>query len=209
MSSAAQNDFRWGNTSTWDSDWSWESQGKDWDWKKVTFNDAQKASYERLFTLSPQAREQDGAYKSLSAQDKQVFNQLAGMSGEQRTEAMLDITRRQQFQFYKDAIALRNSSPAFRADAEVNRVFTHNDDSVMAFTRKSGNEEYLIVGSLNHQNLDGYTMPLPPGNWKEVLNSDAGAYGGGNFGNFGATLNGGGNTKVNIPSAGYVVFKKT
>ena len=91
-----------------------------------------------------------------------------------------------EFHFYQDAIALRNSSPAFRADAEVNRVYTHNDDSVLAFTRKSGNEEYLVVGSLNHQNLDGYTMPLPPGNWKEVLNSDAGAYGGGNFGNFGA-----------------------
>ena len=90
----------------------------------------------------------------------------------------------------------------------MNRVYTHNDDSVLAFTRKSGNDEYLVVGSLNHQNLDGYKMPLPPGNWKEVLNSDAGAYGGGNFGNFGATLNGGGVTPVNIPSAGYVVFKK-
>ena len=28
-------------------------------------------------------------------------------------------------------------------------MYTHNDDSVMAFTRKSGNEEYLIVASLN------------------------------------------------------------
>jgi maltooligosyltrehalose trehalohydrolase len=204
----AQNDFRWGNPSTWDSDWSWESLGKDWDWDKVTFNDTQRATYERLFTLSPQAREQDGAYRGLSAEDKKVFNALAGMEGASRKEAMLDITRRQQFHFFKDAIALRNSSDAFRADAEVNRVYTHNDDSVMAFTRKFGDEEYLIVGSLNRQNLDGYTMPLPPGSWKEVLNSDAGVYGGNNFGNFGATLNGGGDTKVNIPSAGYVVFKK-
>jgi maltooligosyltrehalose trehalohydrolase len=205
----AQNDFRWGDPSSWDSDWSWESLGKDWDWGKVTFNDTQRASYERLFTLSPQAREQDGAYRGLSSEDKKVFNQLAGMGAEQRKEAMQDITRRQQFHFFKDAIALRNSSNAFRADAEVNRVYTHNDDSVMAFTRKFGNEEYLIVGSLNRQNLEGYDMPLPPGNWKEVLNSDAGAYGGNNFGNFGATLNGGGTTKVNIPSAGYVVFKKS
>ncbi|WP_224367402.1 alpha-amylase family glycosyl hydrolase [Hyalangium versicolor] len=204
----AQNDFRWGNPSTWDNDWSWESLGKDWDWKQVTFNDTQKATYERLFNLAPQAREQDGAYKGLSAQDKQVFNTLAKLEPSQRQEAMLDITQRQQFQFYKDSIALRNSSPAFSATAEVNRVYTHNDDSVLAFTRKSGNEEYLVVGSLNHQNLDGYKMPLPPGNWQEVLNSDAGAYGGGNFGNFGATLNGGGTTPVNIPSAGYVVFKK-
>ncbi len=204
----AQNDFKWGNTSTWDSDWSWESLGKDWDWTKVTFNDATKASYERLLALPQPQREQDAAYRNLSAQDKQVFNHLAGLEGAQRTEAMLDITRKQQFQFFKDAIALRNSSPAFRADAEVKRVYTHNDDSVMAFTRKFGDEEYLIIGSLNRQNLDGYNMPLPPGNWKEVMNSDGAAYGGGNFGNFGATLNGGGNTKVNIPAAGYVVLKK-
>lgn len=32
----------------------------------------------------------------------------------------------------------------------------------MAFTRKSGNEEYLIVASLNRNNLEGYNMPLPP-----------------------------------------------
>lgn len=203
----AQNDFRWGKPNTWDSDWSWEGLGKDWNWDKVTFNDGQKATYERLFTLSPEARAQDGAFKGLSAEDKKVFNHLAGMEPAQRTEAMLDITQRQQFHFFKDAIALRNSSPAFRADAEVQRVYTHNDDSVMAFTRKSGNEEYLIIGSLNRQNLEGYNMPLPPGNWKEVLNSDAGVYGGNNFGNYGATLNGG-NTKVNIPSAGYVVLKK-
>ena len=132
---------------------------------------------------------------------------LAGLDGAKRTEAMLDITRRQSFRFYQDAIALRHSSPAFRADAEVNRVYTHNEDSVMAFTRKAGGEEYLVVGSLNRENLEGYTMPLPPGNWKEVLNSDAAVYGGDNFGNYGAKLSGG-NTKVNIPAAGYVVFKK-
>ncbi len=203
----AQNDFRWGNPSTWDSDWSWESLGKDWNWDKVTFNDARKASYERLFALPPEARAKDGEYRGLSAEDRKVFENLAAMPAEQRTEAMLDITRRQSFRFYQDAIALRHSSPAFRADAEVNRVYTHNEDSVMAFTRKAGGEEYLVVGSLNRENLEGYTMPLPPGNWKEVLNSDAAVYGGDNFGNYGAKLSGG-NTKVNIPAAGYVVFKK-
>jgi 1,4-alpha-glucan branching enzyme len=203
----AQNDFRWGNPSTWDSDWSWEGLGKDWNWDKVTFNDAQKASYERLLAMPEQARTQDAAYRGLSEADRKVFDHLAALPKEHRTEAMLDITQRQSHRFYKDAIALRNSSDAFRADAEVHRVYTHNDDSVMAFTRKSGNEEYLIVGSLNRKNLEGYTMPLPPGQWKEVLNSDAAVYGGSNFGNYGATLNGG-NTKVNIPAAGYVVLKK-
>lgn len=82
-------------------------------------------------------------------EDRKVFEHLAAMAGEHRTEAMLDITRRQSF----------------------------------------------------------HSMPLPPGNWKEVRNSDAAAYGGSNFGNYGATL-GGGNTKVKIPAAGYVVFRK-
>ncbi|WP_071902262.1 alpha-amylase family glycosyl hydrolase [Cystobacter ferrugineus] len=203
----AQNDFRWGNPSTWDSDWDWASLGKDWNWEKVTFNDARKKDYERLYTLTPEKRVKDAAYQGLSAEDRKVFESLAALPAHQRTDAMLDITKKQSFRFYRDAIALRQSSPAFRADAEVKRVYTHNDDSVMAFTRKSGGEEYLVVGSMNRQNLEGYALPLPPGNWKEVLNSDAAAYGGGNFGNGGGTL-GGGNTKVNIPAAGYVVLKR-
>jgi 1,4-alpha-glucan branching enzyme len=203
----AQNDFRWGNPSTWDRDWDWESLGKDWNWEKVTFNDARKKDYERLFTLPPETRAKDAAYQGLSAEDRKVFESLAALPAPQRTDAMLDITRKQSFQFHRDAIALRQSSPAFRADAEVKRVYTHNDDSVMAFTHKSGGEEYLVVGSMNRENLEGYALPLPPGNWKEVLNSDAAAYGGGNFGNGGGTLRGG-NTKVNILAAGYVVLKR-
>ncbi|WP_257463515.1 alpha-amylase family glycosyl hydrolase [Archangium lipolyticum] len=203
----AQNDFRWGNPSTWDSDWSWESLGKDWDWDKVTFNDVRKASYERLFPVAPEVRAKDGEYQGLSEEDRKVFECLAAMPVERRTEAMLDITRRQSFHFYRDAIALRRSSPAFQADGEVHRVYTHDEDSVVAFTRKAGSEEYLVVGSLNRKNLEGYPMSLPPGRWKEVLNSDAAVYGGNNFGNYGATLSGG-ITKVNIPSAGYVVFRR-
>nr|WP_216622996.1 alpha-amylase family glycosyl hydrolase [Corallococcus exercitus] len=203
----AQNDFRWGNPSTWDSDWSWQDVGKGVDFGKVTFNDATKATYERLFELSPDARAKDSAYKAFSADDKKLFAEVAALPASERKDAMLDVTRRQSFNFYKDAIGLRNSSDAFSAAAEVKRVYTHNDDSVMAFTRKSGNEEFLVVGSLNKKNLEGYSLPLPPGQWKEVLNSDASVYGGGNFGNYGATLNGG-NTPVNIPAAGYVVLKK-
>ncbi|RYZ42045.1 MAG: malto-oligosyltrehalose trehalohydrolase, partial [Myxococcaceae bacterium] len=203
----AQNPFKWGNPSTWDSDWSWQDIGKDVDFGKVTFNDTTKATYERLFNLSPDARTKDSAYKAFSADDKKLFSEVAALPASERKDAMLDITRRQSFSFYKDAIGLRNSSNAFSAAAEVKRVYTHNDDSVMAFTRKSGNEEFLVVGSLNKKNLEGYALPLPPGQWKEVLNSDAAAYGGGNFGNYGATLNGG-NTPVNIPAGGYVVMKK-
>ncbi|MBU8896939.1 alpha amylase C-terminal domain-containing protein [Corallococcus sp. M34] len=204
----AQNDFRWGNPSTWDSDWSWQSVGQGVDFSRVRFDDARKATYERLFAQPPEARAKDAEFQAFSADDKKLFTEIAALPASERTGAMLNVTRRQSFGFYKDAIALRSSSPAFRSDAEVKRVYTHNQDAVMAFTRKSGDDEYLVVGSLNRKNLEGYALPLPPGNWKEVLNSDAAVYGGSNFGNYGATLSGSADTKVNIPAAGYVVFKK-
>ncbi len=203
----AANSFKWGVPSTWDAGWDWQSVGKNWDWSKLTFNDNQRQVYTKLFDMSPEARAKDSNFVNLSATDRQVFNDLAAMKPEERTLTMNNISRRQMFEFYKDAIALRSSSSAFEADSQVNNVYTHNDSSVMAFSRKDGNEEYIVVASLNHKNLEGYQMPLPPGQWKEVLNSDASRYGGSNFGNFGATLNGG-NTRVNIPAAGYIVLKK-
>ena len=135
----AQNDFRWGNPSSWDSDWSWQSQGKDWNWDKVTFNDATKASYERLLSLPEQTRTKDSEYQGLTADNRKVFDSLAAMPASQRTAAMLNITQRQSYRFYQDAIALRQSSPAFRADSEVNRVYTNNDglgDGVHAQVRQ-------------------------------------------------------------------------
>ncbi|KAF0248871.1 MAG: 1 4-alpha-glucan branching enzyme, partial [bacterium] len=203
----AANSFKWGVPSTWDAGWDWQSVGKNWDWSKLNFNDNQRQVYTKLFDISPEARAEDSNFVNLSAADRQVFNDLAAMKPEERTSTMNNVSRRQMFEFYKDAIALRSSSSAFEADSQVNSVYTHNDSSVMAFSRKDGNEEYIVVASLNHNNLEGYQMPLPPGQWKEVLNSDAARYGGSNFGNFGATLNGG-NTKVNIPAAGYIVLKK-
>lgn len=204
----ASNKFKWGVPSTWDAGWDWQSVGTNWDWNKLTFNDNQRQVYTKLFDMSPETRAKDSNFVNLSPADRQVFNDLAAMKPEERTTTMNNIPRRQTFEFYKDAIALRSSSTAFEADSQVNRIYTHNENSVMAFSRKDGNEEYIIVASLNHDNLEGYQLPLPPGQWKEVLNSDASRYGGSNFGNFGATLNGG-NTKVNIPAAGYIVLKKT
>ncbi len=203
----AQNDFRWGVPATWDSGWSWESLGPQWAWDALTFDDAQRSRYQRLFELGPDARAIDPEYVALSTANRRVFDDVAAMAPGARRQAMLDITRRQQFRFYQDAIGLRRSSPALQAGGEVARVYTHNDDSVLAFTRKSGNDEFLVIGSLNHRNLAGYSLPLPPGRWVEVLNSDSARYGGGNFGNSGGTLSGQ-DAKVNIPAAGYVVFRK-
>ncbi|MEM4251745.1 MAG: alpha-isopropylmalate synthase regulatory domain-containing protein, partial [Candidatus Bathyarchaeia archaeon] len=205
--SMASNKFKWGIPSTWDAGWDWEKLGSDWDWDNVVFNDSQRGLYNRLLAMSPAERESDSGYRNLDATNRKVFNYLDSLSPAEREEAMLNITRKQTYLFYRDALALRNSSPAFEADASVNRVYTHNDNSVMAFTRKDGNEEYLIVASLNKNNFENYKMNIPAGQWKEVFNSDAARYGGSNFGNYGATINGG-YTGINIPAGGYVVFKK-
>ncbi len=206
--SLAKNSFKWSIPSTWDLGWDWEKTGQDWDWKGMTFNDQQRSVYERLFPLSSEQREKDPAYRALNAADKKVFTDLARLPQPLRDDAMLNIHRRQTYEFYKSAIALRAASPALQGDAEVKRIHTHNDNSVMAFSRKKGDEEFIVVGSLNHQNLGGYGLELPPGNWTEVFNSDAQAFGGSNFGNEGGTF-GSGQQRLDIPAGGYIVLKKT
>ncbi|MCA9794633.1 MAG: alpha amylase C-terminal domain-containing protein [Candidatus Eremiobacteraeota bacterium] len=85
-----------------------------------------------------------------------------------------DGARAHHHDFAREVIHLRNASPALRADSEARQVHCNDDASVMAFTR--GNE-YLVVGSLNHQRLDGYALQLD-GDWDLVLNSDEARFGG-------------------------------
>lgn len=205
--SMAQNTFKWGTPSTWDIGWDWQNVGPKWNWDQLTFNDPQKQLYERLAGLSPADRANDPGYQALSSVDRQVCDDLCAMSPGDRASTELNMERRQTFEFYQDAIKLRENNPAFDADAQVNRLYTNNNDSVMAYERVKGNSDFAVVASLNKNNLGGYQVTLPPGQWKECFNSDGARYGGGNFGNFGATLNGG-NTPVNIPSGGFVVFQR-
>jgi len=205
--SLAVNGFKWGVPGTWDLGWEWKGLGVTWDWSQLKFDAHQRTIYERLFTLTPDQRRRDAAYLGLSAVDRKVFEDLAKLPPAERKSAMLGIHRRQTFEFYKAAIALRSSSAAFDADAAVERVYSHNDNSVLAFKRSKGGEEFVVVGSLNHQNLGGYAIDLPPGQWKEVFNSDAQLFGGRNFGNEGGTFRGG-SARLDLPAAGYIVLKK-
>ncbi|HZN94837.1 MAG TPA: alpha-amylase family glycosyl hydrolase [Myxococcales bacterium] len=205
--SMASNPFKWGTPNTWDNGWDWQKLPQKYDFNALTFNDSQKARYERLFQVPADQRAGNAEYKALPPADRTVFDDLAKMSPEDRQKTMVDITRQQTFKFFQDALALRNSSPAFAAGSEVKRIYSHNDNSVMAYERKNGLEDYVVVGSLNKNAFNGYGLELPPGQWKEVFNSDAGAYGGNNVGNFGATINGG-QTQLNIPAGGMIVLKK-
>jgi 1,4-alpha-glucan branching enzyme len=62
------------------------------------------------------------------------------------------------------------------------------ENSVYAWLRKApGERPVAVVSNFTPVPREGYRVPLPhAGRWREVLNSDAGAYGGGGIGNRGA-----------------------
>jgi 1,4-alpha-glucan branching enzyme len=63
------------------------------------------------------------------------------------------------------------------------------ENSVYAWARHSGEGSAMvaIVSNFTPVPRHDYVLPLPaPGNWREILNTDAGAYGGSGMGNMGA-----------------------
>lgn len=121
------------------------------------------------------------------------------------------------FQFMKDAILLRRTEPALRSSAGQNVFHVNDVANVLAIHRYAGsNEDLVIVVSLANADLPGYQLGLPqPGEWFEVLNSDAAAYGGGDRGNAGSINAGGGpmhgfahSASILIPRRGVLVFSK-
>lgn len=63
------------------------------------------------------------------------------------------------------------------------------EQSVIAFLRWSAERREAVLVVLNHTPVPrhDYRLGVPfPGAWREILNSDAGVYGGGGIGNFGA-----------------------
>lgn len=118
------------------------------------------------------------------------------------------------FRFYQELIALRRAHPAVRSH-EIDVIHTWDPNRVIAFTRRQGQNELLVVASLSNQPFaSGYVLQtdpgrLPAGGWKEIFNSDAAIYGGGDVGNYGATLpSGGGSLNVRIPANGFVVLQR-
>jgi 1,4-alpha-glucan branching enzyme len=73
-------------------------------------------------------------------------------------------------------------------------VHASDPNRVIAFTRRDGQTEVLVVASLNnHPFQNGYRIEtdpnrLPAGSWRETFNSDSDIYGGANVGNLGAAI---------------------
>jgi 1,4-alpha-glucan branching enzyme len=118
------------------------------------------------------------------------------------------------FRFYQDLISLSRRLRSIRSH-NIDILHHWNANRVISFKRWSGNEEVIIVASLNNTGFaNGYViekdlLAIPNAGWKEILNSDAATYGGQNVGNSGASVaSSQGRLNVVIPANGFVVFVK-
>ena len=118
------------------------------------------------------------------------------------------------FRFYQDLIRLRKRQSALRS-REIDVIHAYNATRIIAFVRRDGMNEFLIVASLNNMPFqDGYNLQTEParlgsGFWQEVLNSDAAIYGGDNIGNYGTSVRcENGQIQVRLPANAILAFQR-
>lgn len=118
------------------------------------------------------------------------------------------------FRFYQDLITLSRRLPSIRG-RDIDILHQSNTNRVVAFKRWNGDEEIIIVASLNNAPfLNGYMiekdfLAIPGATWKEIFNSDAAIYGGQNVGNTGAPIvSAGACLNVVIPANGFLILVK-
>jgi len=118
------------------------------------------------------------------------------------------------FRFYQDLITVSRRLRSVRGH-NIDILHQSNPNRIIAFKRWSGDEEIIVVGSLNSIPFSaGYViekdlLAIPNAAWKEVFNSDAAIYGGQNIGNRGAVIpSNHGRIDVVIPANGFVVLVK-
>lgn len=115
------------------------------------------------------------------------------------------------FRLNQDVIRLRLSTAAVRSH-EIDVVHTDDPCRVIAFRRRDGQHEVLVVGSLNNAAFDqpGYVLTQPSlydHRWRERCNSDSHLYGRDDDGN--APAGAGAELSVVVPANGFVVLFKT
>jgi len=178
----ANNDFKHGLTSTW---------GHDTDWLN--------------FPVTPDKLEgfKQGRF---APEDKAWFDRYQAMDEAGKAKAETMAARVGHFKAHQDLIKLRGSSDAFMSTGAIHKLYTHNADRVMAYSRGS-NQDFVVVTNFSGHDKHGYGINLPPGSrWKEVFNSDASAYGGSNKGNLGAVIDA--HSGVMLPAGSTLVLQK-
>lgn len=114
------------------------------------------------------------------------------------------------FTFHQTLIRLRRASDALRSRT-IDIVHVHDANRVIAFRRWAGDDQVLVLASLNNQPFpSGYTVHsagLPDGPWREVLNSDAAPFGGAGIGNAAPVTATGGTISPILPACGVIVLR--
>ncbi len=84
------------------------------------------------------------------------------------------------FKYYRDLIALRRLSPALRADAGHDVFHVNDGANVIAFQRyDAGGNVLVVIANFSNGDFGSYRIGLPqPGDWHELLNSQATVYDG-------------------------------
>jgi 1,4-alpha-glucan branching enzyme len=188
-------DYKHGITSTW---------GNDMDWLNFAMTPDKLEIFKRI--LQKGEGERNTEVSKLREKEQDYFERYMNMNDEQKAEAEVLANKRGNFEFYKNLIKLRDSSPAFSTGSSIERTFTHNGDRVMAYERKGGNDDYVVISNFSEQDRDNYKVGLPPGKWKEVMNSNALIYGGNNSGNGGGVVDA--NQGIVIPKGSTVIMKR-
>ncbi len=121
------------------------------------------------------------------------------------------------FRFMRDAVHLRRTQSALRASSPQNVFHVNDGAEVLAFHRwTASGDDLVVVVSLANRGFDEYRLGLPlGGEWFEVLNGDAAAYGGSNRGNGGRIVAGGPglhglphSASIVLPGMGVLVFAR-
>jgi 1,4-alpha-glucan branching enzyme len=115
------------------------------------------------------------------------------------------------YRFYGDLIHLRRRHPSLRS-TNIDILYTHDANRLLAFRRWDGPEDFLVVASLSNRNFtDGYEIrnsSIVDGDWREVLNSDASSFGGGDLGNPDGVRSAGGRFSPRLPANSVLVFQR-
>lgn len=192
----ANNDFKHGLTSTW---------GADMSWIKFPVTPDKLDNFAKCAAMDNSSREVERS--RMSADEQKLFDRYCEMNPEQRKNAEDLANQVGQFALTRDLVSLRRTSSAFNATGNISRVYTHNDDKVLAWKRDNGgSDEFVVVSNFANTDRSGYRMELPPGQWKEVFNTNARCYGGTGTGNGGATVSSG--NGIFLPAGATIVLKK-
>jgi 1,4-alpha-glucan branching enzyme len=114
------------------------------------------------------------------------------------------------FRFYQDLIAARQSRPSVRS-RNIDILYTHDANRVLAFRRWQGAEEVIVVASLNNASFGAYRIQhasIGAAVWREVLNSDDQRYGGSGHLNATPIDSTGGAISPQLPANSIVVLQR-